>query len=353
MAASRRNSQGVSGAPGHPALEADPGWWNLPSLTGSRVLVTGGAGFVGAHLTRILLACGAQVTVADVAEDPWRLSDLRGQFHYEQVDLAERQAATRCLTAVEPRYVFHLAAYGVQPSQRDWWEALRCNVAGALAVVEASVEAGVERMVQVGTAHEYGGGEEPLAEDRALNPVGVYGATKAAAMVVGRARARELGLAWTGVRPFVAFGPQEAEGKLVPYVFLRALKGLPIETTSGEQVRDFIYVKDLVAGMVHAAVAPDTIDQIVNLAAGNVMPLAELIRRAAALVPGADLRLGARPHRSDHIPRQEADLSKVARLLPEWRPRYDLETALRETLSWYESALAGGSDYSEESEAAQ
>lgn len=322
-------------------LHTHPGWWGLPVLDDARVLVTGGAGFVGSHLVRLLLACGARVVVLDVAGEPWRLADMAGAVEYVQVDLNDSASLRAIVAEHNPTHVFHLAAYAVQPSQRNWHDAVQANVSATLSIVDACGQDSNIRFVQIGTAHEYGGAEAAIGEDAPLRPVGVYGATKAAGMIVGRARAREVGVEWTGLRPFVAFGPQEAHQKLIPYVLTQALSGRPIETTKGDQIRDFIYVKDLVAGMVHAALAPAAVDEILNLSAGQVMSLADLIREAASLVPGADLRLGARPHRSDHIPVQKADLSKTKRLLPSWQPHYSIRDALQETLNWYRKESQG------------
>ena len=309
-------------------------------IGGLSVGVTGAGGFIGSHLTRALVHAGANVVAMDVTDDLWRLADLRGEYESVRMDLLDPGSISAAAGHCEFDIVFHLAAYAVQPRDRDPQLALKINVLGSTLLLDAmartSSASRLLRFVQIGTSHEYGGSDQPISEDHPLVPMGIYGATKAAAMIVGRTRARELGISWTGLRPFVTFGPSEDPEKFVPYVIRTALAGQPIETTDGRQVRDFLYVKDLVAGMVCAAVSEATTDRIVNLASGEGRTLADLLQRIVDHIGGrVELRLGARLRRPDDMAIQVADVSLSRRLIPEWRPKYSIDAAIRETVDWY------------------
>ncbi len=300
---------------------------SLP-LSGRRVLVTGASGFLGTHLVRALAGAGAQVVALSRRGGPSEAMAARADI----TSAAEVRAA---LKSASPEIVFHLAAYGVQPDQRDAEEATAVNVNGAVAVVDAAAESGARLFVQVGTSHEYGGSDQPLREDAPLNPVGIYGASKAAGTAASRARARRRGLRWLGLRPFVFYGPGEGAQKLVPYVITRGLCGEPVETSAGEQVRDFTYVEDMAAGIAAAALADLPDGEVLNLGSGEGLAITDVLAKLAVLIPGLDLRLGARLPRPDDVARQVADTRKQRRLLPHWRPKVFIDDGLKRTVAWY------------------
>lgn len=313
----------------------------LCPLAGKTVAVTGASGFIGSHLVRELLGCGASVVALYPEDQAPRLEDMKGPLEKRYFDLADPQQATSAIAGVRPEVVFHLAAYGVQARDRELERAIAVNVAGAAAVVSGAHAARSRRVIQIGTSHEYGGADGSISEEAPLEPTGIYGATKAAGMVVGRARARELGVPWTGLRPFVTYGPAEDEEKLVPYVITRALRGEPVTTTAGEQIRDLTYVEDLVHAMALAACADLPPGEVLNLGSGEPRRLLDVLRLLAQILPTADIRPGQRPPRPDDVSRQVADVSKQRRLLP-WRPEVTLERGLRRTVEFYAARVRAG-----------
>lgn len=312
---------------------------SLQRYRATRVVVTGASGFVGSHLTRLLVNAGADVTTLARSPSTARLVDMSGQFSHSACDLTDRAHVKEVFSAIRPQMVFHLAAYAVQARDRDVRIAIATNVDAAVNIVEAASAAGARLVVQVGTSHEYGAGG-PLAEDSALNPVGVYGASKAAGMILGRARARELGAHWLGLRPFVIYGPGEDEQKLIPHIVLNALGGEQVITTTGEQVRDLIYVQDFVEAMACVAMASPPPGEILNVASGNAVTLATVFDILQYLLPEAVWERGARSMRPDDVEVQFASRQKLERYLPWWRPRVGLEQGLRRVVEHYRLEVA-------------
>jgi len=314
----------------------------LKSYEGTRVAITGAGGFVGSHLAQTLQELGARVVALDVVNPSERLDDFSGGIEYVPFDLLRVDAAKAAIRDVSPELLFHLAAYAVQPRERDAQIAISINVAGSAAVIEGAAEGDVKGIVQVGTSHEYGGDDQPIDESHSLDPTGIYGATKAAAMIVGRARAREIGVRWLGVRPFVTFGPREDEDKLVPYIITRALRGEPVLTTDGSQNRDVLYVRDMVRAMALLAAADVPTGACVNIGSGRWTSLRAIMESIRELIPTGDYRFGARKARVDDIKSQIANNARLRKFLPGWVPEYSLRKALVETIHYYARKFAKG-----------
>jgi nucleoside-diphosphate-sugar epimerase len=310
----------------------------LAGYRGKRVAVTGASGFLGSKLVHLLLAHRARVHAISLDAPSASQSGWEGAVEVVDADLSRAAEIRSLLADLAPHVVFHLGAYGVQARDRDTDRAVAVNVRGSLAVVEGAARAGSDLVVQVGTSHEYGSSDRPLDEDSPLEPRGIYGATKAAGMIVGRGRARELGQRWAGLRPFTCYGPGEDRRKFIPDIVGRALVGEPVPTTEGRQVRDFVYAEDLAEGIALAGVVPLPQGQILNLGSGKGTSLREVIGMLSAMLPGADFRIGALPRRDDDVRCQIADTRRQRELLATWRPRTELSRGLRRVIDWLKTA---------------
>lgn len=300
-----------------------------------RVLVAGGSGFLGSHLVRALVGRGADVHVPTTAAagTPWRLAEVPGGVVvHHGADVA--RDADALVGNVTPDGVVNLAAHGVVASQRSSARMVEVNVAGAAALAEATLRHGSGTFVHVGTGLEHG--PAPMVDETTpLAPASRYGASKAAASVVLRQLARHEGLPLAIVRPFAAYGPAEDVAKLVPHVATTALRGEPVHLTHGEQIRQYLYVEDLVAGLVAALTTPLPAGTEFVLCGDEPVRVAELAERVVAEV-GIDVPIVrgaldvARPEREE----LRADASRAREVLG-WAPQVDLQEGIRRTVAWY------------------
>jgi nucleoside-diphosphate-sugar epimerase len=306
-----------------------------------RALVTGATGFIGRRLVRRLAATGAPV-FAGVAPDetPERVAALPEQAHRLTFDLRDGEAVESALAQAAPQLVFHLAALGVTDPGVDLSLALAVNVGGALHVLEAmrkraSGHGDVQRIVLVGTCHEYGARET----SEGLDPFNAYAASKVAAWAYGRMYWRAYGLPTITVRPFQVYGPGQPEHTLIPAAIRRGLMGQDFFMTPGEQERDFIYVDDVVEGMVAAAVAPGIDGHSVDLGTGWAHPIYQVVDRiwAETGARGRILR-GELPYRPGEVKHLVADADRTAQMTG-WRAQVSLEEGLKETVRWYKESF--------------
>ncbi len=305
------------------------------TITKSRILVTGATGFIGQRLVRRLLAAGATVYAGVApAENPERVAALPAPVRRLLFDLRDAKAVQSAVAEAVPQIVVHLAAVGVTNAGVDPSLALAVNVGGALHLLEALKECDdVRRVVLVGTCHEYG--LEAVGDGNhvaCLDPLNAYAASKVAAWAFGRVYWRAHGLPIVTVRPFQVYGPGQAARTLIPAAIRAALAGEDFSMTPGEQARDFVYVDDVVAGMLAAVEAPGVEGDSLDLGTGQTHAVRDVVERVWTMTGAQGQMLpGALPYRPGVAMRLVADADRAARLTG-WRARVDLEDGLRRTI---------------------
>ncbi len=262
-------------------------------------LVTGSSGFIGRALVAHLRACGKRVVALGRATSA--LPPAERQFRLEAVSAALIVEALRGEAA---DVVFHCAAYGIRPQDRDRAQMFHANVEGTGAWVEAAAAMGARAFVYAGSSSEYGPvvKAERIRESHPLDASDLYGASKAAGGRWGAALARSLGLPFQWVRLFGVFGPGEAPHRLLPYLHERLSRGERVDLTSGLQWRDLLHVEDAAKGLLRAAeIALEGRLGPFNLCTGEpvtVRAMAEEVARQMG-APADLLDFGARAHRAD------------------------------------------------------
>jgi UDP-glucose 4-epimerase len=306
------------------------------SWDGKKVVVTGGAGFIGSHLVRALAHRGADVTLVDNLSTGRlsNLSGLEGRFELVQASTLEPLRLARAMRGADA--IFHLAA--VLGVKRTWEEPVRViheNLVGTQNVLRAASDAGVRTAVLASSSEVYGDGLPPYSEERTpAAPRTGYAAAKLTEEKMAEAFTDETGIKTACLRYFNVYGQgqeRSAYGFVTAIFCDRVSKGeAPIVFGDGLQTRDFTYVEDIVEGTLASADAGSA-HEVLNLGTGretSVLALAEAVARAAGR---PELRPSHAPPRADEVRRRLADARK-ARALLGWAPRTGLEDGLRLTL---------------------
>jgi UDP-glucose 4-epimerase len=311
-----------------------------------KVLVTGGAGFIGATLVEQLAAVGP-VRVLDDASTG-RADSVARICGVELVvgSVLDEDAVISALDGVD--VVFHLASQGVRQSIHAPRENHNVNATGALTLLEASRRVGIRRFVYVSSSEVYGSAQTvPMDELHPTLPNTVYGGSKLAGEAYARVYHRIYGLPTITVRPFNTYGPgshhEDDSGEVIPKFLLRARNGLPpIIFGDGTQTRDFTFVSDIAQGMVAAAAADEAIGETINLGSGKEISITELASRILRLTGHSGLDPKYTAPRPGDVHRLLADATKARKLL-RWEPSVDLDEGLQRLLAWHDAV---GTDWS-------
>lgn len=316
----------------------------MGALTDARVFVTGATGFIGSHLTRRLVAEGAEVhtlTSRVSTVFPERLTDLRGRVTLHEGSLNDRGAVDVVVGHARPSHVFHLGAYthvGKSWSRVD--ECIQTNVQGTVHLLQALAETGYERFVNVGTSEIYGAIDPPFGEADTVDPISPYAVSKYAAERFCRMFHRSYGWPIVMIRPFNAYGPAQSPDRVIPEIIVRGLRGERLEMTQGTQTREFNYVEDLADGLVRAATEPGIEGELFNLGTGEDISMRDLASLVLDIMGNPITpEFGALAERPTEIPKMVSDPSRARERLG-WRPEHTLREGLERTVEWYRDELA-------------
>jgi UDP-glucose 4-epimerase len=305
------------------------------------ILVTGGAGFIGSNLSRLLATRGDRVRIIDDLSIG-NLRYLDGVPHeLVEASLADRDRTAAAVDGVDG--VVHLAARaGIPDSVRDPLGSLDANVTQTVQLLDLARRAGVRRFVLASSNAAAGDHEPPADETDLPHPLSPYGASKLAGEAYCQAFSASFGIAACALRFSNAYGPHSLHKSSVVAAWMRAaLSGCPIVVNGdGEQTRDFVFVDDLAAAVMAALDAPEerVAGEIFQVGTGRETTVNMLVDRIRAVVaPGIEVRHG--PARAGDVRRNVSRVEKAAATLG-YRAAVGLEEGLTRTGEWFARALA-------------
>ncbi|MFY9484697.1 MAG: NAD-dependent epimerase/dehydratase family protein [Patescibacteria group bacterium] len=302
----------------------------------ARYLITGAAGFVGANLVRLLVGKGTVFCTTHPKDNLWRLNDIKKKISLVPLDLADFDAVRRAVKTIKPDYIFHLAAYGTYPSQRDFRKIFNANTLGTANLLEALNPLPYKAFVMTGSSSEYGYKSKPMKESEVLQPNSFYSATKGAATLIAQAYGGVERKPTVILRLFSIYGPWEEPGRFIPTALAKCLKGNVLTVTSGKEVRDFVYIEDTIAALLLAAKKANQLrGQIFNIGSGKQMKITDAAKKISKIVgTGGKISIGGYPSRPwDATTRWQADTRKSRTLLG-WRPTKSFEQGITKTADW-------------------
>jgi nucleoside-diphosphate-sugar epimerase len=308
-----------------------------------RVLVTGGAGFIGSYLVPMLLEKGAEVVVFDVAAQPTSLESIRNRITYIRGDLASPADLYRAMMSQAITDVFHLGSILAGPCEENPIMGFRVNFQSTQALLDASLALKVNRFVMVSSISVFGRDvAEPVRDDAAKNPELIYGQTKLASEHLLLWYARKHGLDTRALRFTWVFGPGRTTGITALYssLILDAIaRGEAITVPNPDETGDWLYVKDAVKALWTLHQAKNPTQRIYNIA-GGTHSIREVVDIARKYCPASRVTLVEGGENKSPYPAAYDD--SMARKEIGWLPTYDIEAAVQEHIRTVRELHRGG-----------
>jgi nucleoside-diphosphate-sugar epimerase len=302
-----------------------------------RVFITGASGFIGSQLARLMVNEKAEVhALLRPDSDPWRLGDTLGELKVVKGDLLHpEQGWLEELETRQPEICFHFAWYA-EPGVFLTSPLNLQYLAASLWLAEGLAKAGCKKLVMAGSFSEYDQELGYLSESSALKPNTPYGAAKVALYQALSLWAPRVGVEVVWPRIFSVYGPMEHEKRFVPAVIVAALRGVTTRLSPGEQLRDYMHVSDTASAVW--AVSQSDLTGPVNIGSGKPVAIGEIARQIGEMVGKPELiRLGDLPYRPGDPMFVCANTGKLAST--GWKPNFDLESGLRDTIEWWKGHL--------------
>ena len=302
-----------------------------------KVLVTGGAGFIGSHLVRAILARGDNVRVLDDYSSGSKANLDGVDVELVVEDIRNEATVKRAVEGVDT--VFHLAAFvSVPASMEDPTKCYDTNVMGSLNILRAAQEAGVHRVVLASSAAVYGERDEIVLENDTPLPVSPYAVSKLSMEHLAQMYTRAYGLETVCLRFFNVFGPCQSPDSPYAAAIPRFTQDLINKNQvtiygDGSQTRDFVFVEDVVQGILKASEVEEVAGTVFNISGGKSISILELVDILHRFFPEAKEPTYG-PARDGDIRFSQADITRAIEAL-EYRPNVAVEEGLRRTVEWF------------------
>jgi len=309
-----------------------------------KILVTGGAGFIGSEFVRQGVRRGYEIVVIDkltYAGDLKRIKEVEKEINFYQEDIVNKESTEYIFTKEKPEAVVHWAAEShVDRSISDASPFIETNIKGTQILLEVSKNHGIEKFINISTDEVYGdlksvsGREDKFYETTPLNPSSPYSASKASADMLGRAYFRTYGVPVITVRPSNTYGPFQYPEKLIPVIISRVTDNKPAPLyAKGENVREWLYVEDCAAG-TYAVLEKGRAGDIYNLGSGQEKSNIDVARKILFFLgKSADL-IEFVQDRPGHDFKYSLNSDKIKSDLG-FKAETEFEAGLEKTVRWY------------------
>ena len=314
-------------------------------LRNKNILVTGADGFIGSHLTEALLneGCKIRAFVCYNSFNSWGWLDALSGETLSQIeifsgDIRDPNGVREAMKDIH--IVFHLAALIAIPfSYYSPDSYIDTNIKGTLNIIQAAKELGTQRVLVTSTSEVYGTAKfVPITETHPRQPQSPYSASKIGADCIAESFFRSFGLPVTIVRPFNTYGPRQSARAVIPTVISQLLNGREeIKLGDTTPTRDLLFVKDTVAGFIEAAKCDELVGQEVNIATQSEISIGSLAQEIIKQInPTAKIVSDQQRHRpaKSEVFRLFGSSEKL-KLHTGWKPVYDLESGIKETIEWF------------------
>lgn len=295
-----------------------------------RILITGGTGFIGYHLAKKCLKLNWSVTSLSTKK-PKKIRKLK-KVKYIFSDITKKKLLKKKLK-INYDYVVNLAGY-VDHSHKV--KTIRSHFNGCKNISSLFINSKIEKFIQVGSSIEYGKIKSPQKENEfSKNKIlSNYGEAKLLSTKFLLNLNKKFNFPVVIVRLYLVYGPYQDPNRVVPYTILNSINGKKFNCSDGKQFRDFLYIDDLINGIIKILKKEKISGEIINIGYGKPQIVKNIILKISKLINFGKPKFGNIPLRKDEIFKLYPKISKAKKLL-KWRPKTNIDIGLNKTINFY------------------
>ena len=305
-------------------------------LKNKKILVTGGAGFIGSHLTQRLVNAGAKVTVTvkynSIIDCP-RLMKIWEKIDIVEADLRNTDSVSE-MKKLKFDLVFHLAAYNhVGDSFKHVMENINSNIISTVNLLNNGPK--IKKIIHMGSSEIYGlQSKLPFNVSEKPNPMSPYALTKFGSELFAILKSKSNKLDLICVRPFNTFGPFQSEKAIIPEMIIKCIQNKEIKTTGGKQTREFNYIDNIIDGILFLNKKIKHRIEPVNIGSNQPISIKNLVQKIHKFTNSkSKLKIGSLRYRPNEIWNMQANNKFI--IAKGWKPRISFDEGLKQTISWY------------------
>lgn len=308
-------------------------------MISKKILVTGGAGFIGSAFVRYIIKKGYSPVVVDrltYAGDLHRIEEVKDYIKFFKIDISNKKSIDSLFYRESPQIVVNFAAQThVDRSIRDTLPFIKTNIQGTQVLLDTSMKYGVRKFIQISTDEVYGENKKGrFPESSPLNPGNPYAASKAAADLLIKSYIRTFNFPAIIVRPSNNYGPWQYPEKFIPLAILKVLKKEKIPLYgNGKYKREWLYVDDCVEG-IYKILKKGKNGEIYNLGSGEILQNIDIARMILKILKEKDDKIEFVKDRPGHDLRYSLNSDKVRKEL-NWFPKIRIKEGLNLTVNWF------------------
>ena len=314
----------------------------MKNFKNKRILITGGAGFIGSHLTKKLVEYNSKVTVIvkykSIIDCP-RLTNIWDKIKIIEADLRNFDSVN-AIKNLSFDYIFHLAAYNhVGDSFTHVNESIQSNLISTINLLNHGPS--YNKFINIASSEIYGFQKKiPFSSNEIPFPMSPYALGKYSSELYARLKSKQNKKNnIICLRPFNTFGPYQSEKAIIPEIIIKSLLNKNIETTLGNQTREFNYVDNIVDGILLSSKKINFFDEPFNIGSNNPIKIKDLVKKIHNLTNSkSKLKIGAKKYRPNEIWKMQAEnkfiINKVG-----WKPVVNFNQGLTNTIQWYKKFL--------------
>ncbi|TSC95184.1 MAG: nucleoside-diphosphate-sugar epimerase [Parcubacteria group bacterium Licking1014_1] len=313
------------------------------SISNKKVLITGGAGFIGANFVYKFLELGCKVDVVEKnGANIWRIEKVKDKINLYSLNLTNYDETEKFISEIKPNIVIHFAAYGAyQRFQQDVEATISTNLIGSINLINACHKIGVECFVNTGTNSEYGIKKNPMKETDVLEADNLYAITKVASTLYCQMMAKKFNFPVVTIRPFAVYGYFEEKERLIPTIIKSCLTNTKLELSRPDSVRDYIFIEDLISAYLLAIKNIKKVKgEVFNVGSGKQNTIADVVKTIKNITKSKVKPEYGQMKIAQTEPKiWVSNISKAKNVL-KWEPKYDLENGLIKDIDWFKNNLS-------------